>query len=97
MIRRIAVIGDTGCRLNDWEKKYQACYDPDAWPFAQVAQAVADWDPDLVRDDLRVMAWLAPKLVGRIPIAALAGKDTIGEAMVGKDPIEGFTWEIKKK
>jgi branched-chain amino acid transport system substrate-binding protein len=32
-----------------------------------------------------------------IPIAALAGKDTIGEAMVGKDPIEGFTWEIKKK
>ena len=36
-IRRIAVIGDTGCRLNDWEKKYQACNDPDAWPFAQVA------------------------------------------------------------
>ena len=47
-IRRIAVIGDTGCRLNDWEKKYQACNDPDAWPFAQVAQAVADWDPDLI-------------------------------------------------
>jgi hypothetical protein len=47
-IRRIAVIGDTGCRLSDWEKKYQACNDPDAWPFAQVAQAVADWDPDLI-------------------------------------------------
>ena len=47
-IRRIAVIGDTGCRVNDWEKKYQACNDPDAWPFAQVAQAVADWDPDLI-------------------------------------------------
>jgi len=26
----------------------------------------------LVRDDLRAMAWLAPKLVGRIPVAALA-------------------------
>jgi hypothetical protein len=47
-IRRIAVIGDTGCRLNIWEKLYQACNDPEAWPFAQVAQAVADWDPDLI-------------------------------------------------
>jgi hypothetical protein len=47
-IRRIAVIGDTGCRVSDWEKKYQACNDPEAWPFAQVAQAVADWDPDLI-------------------------------------------------
>jgi branched-chain amino acid transport system substrate-binding protein len=32
-----------------------------------------------------------------IPIARLEGKDTIGEPMVGKDPVEGFTWEIKKK
>jgi branched-chain amino acid transport system substrate-binding protein len=32
-----------------------------------------------------------------LPIATLAGKDTIGEAMVGKDPVEGFSWEIKKK
>ena len=47
-VRRIAVIGDTGCRVNDWEKKYQACNDPEAWPFAQVAQAVAAWDPDLI-------------------------------------------------
>jgi hypothetical protein len=47
-IRRIAVIGDTGCRVNDWEKKYQACNDPGAWPFAQVAQSVAGWDPDLI-------------------------------------------------
>jgi hypothetical protein len=45
---RIAVIGDTGCRINDWEKKYQACNDPEAWPFDQVAQAVADWNPDLI-------------------------------------------------
>jgi hypothetical protein len=47
-IRRIAVIGDTGCRVNSWEKKYQACNDPEAWPFAQVAQSVAAWDPDLI-------------------------------------------------
>lgn len=45
---RIAVIGDAGCRLDDWEKKYQACNDPTAWPFAQVAQSVAAWQPDLV-------------------------------------------------
>jgi branched-chain amino acid transport system substrate-binding protein len=32
-----------------------------------------------------------------LPIARLDGKDTIGEPMVGKDPVEGFTWEIKKK
>jgi hypothetical protein len=45
---RIAVIGDTGCRLNDWEGKYQACNDPRAWPFAQVAESVAEWKPDLI-------------------------------------------------
>ncbi len=32
-----------------------------------------------------------------LPIARIAGNDSIGEAMVGKDPVEGFTWEIKKK
>jgi branched-chain amino acid transport system substrate-binding protein len=32
-----------------------------------------------------------------LPIARLAGSDTIGAPMVGKDPVEGFTWEIKKK
>jgi hypothetical protein len=48
---RIAVMGDTGCRLNDWEgkyQKYQACNDPHAWPFAQVAESVAAWNPDLI-------------------------------------------------
>ncbi|HET6773071.1 MAG TPA: AarF/UbiB family protein [Acidimicrobiales bacterium] len=33
----------------------------------------------LVHDDLRVMAWLAPKLVGRIPIAALANPPALVE------------------
>ena len=32
-----------------------------------------------------------------MPIARIAGQDSIGEPMVGKDPVEGFTWEIKKK
>lgn len=47
-LERIAVIGDTGCRLNDWEKKFQNCNDPSEWPFAQVAASVAAWDPDLI-------------------------------------------------
>ncbi|MBN2624325.1 MAG: AarF/ABC1/UbiB kinase family protein [Acidimicrobiales bacterium] len=34
---------------------------------------------ELVHDDLRVMAWLAPKLVGRIPIAALANPPALVE------------------
>ncbi|HBH03732.1 MAG: hypothetical protein A2W08_02635 [Candidatus Rokubacteria bacterium RBG_16_73_20] len=32
-----------------------------------------------------------------IPIARIDGKDAIGAAMVGQDPLKGFTWEIKKK
>ena len=32
-----------------------------------------------------------------IPIARIAGSDSIGAPMVGKDPVQGFTWEIKKK
>ena len=32
-----------------------------------------------------------------LPIARIAGTDSIGEPMVGRDPVEGFTWEIKKK
>jgi len=33
----------------------------------------------LVRDDLRVLAWLAPKLVGRIPVTALANPPALVE------------------
>jgi ABC-type branched-subunit amino acid transport system substrate-binding protein len=32
-----------------------------------------------------------------VPIARIAGPDSIGAPMVGKDPVEGFTWELKKK
>ena len=32
-----------------------------------------------MRNDLRVMAWLAPRLVGRIPVAALANPPALVE------------------
>jgi hypothetical protein len=44
--RRIVVIGDTGCRLKG--KDFQACNDPQAYPFARVAASAAAWKPDLV-------------------------------------------------
>ena len=47
-LERIAVVGDTGCRLNDQEGKFQNCNDPADWPFAQVAASVAAWQPDLI-------------------------------------------------
>ncbi|MGA7594801.1 MAG: metallophosphoesterase [Gallionella sp.] len=47
-IDRIVVIGDTGCRLKKSDNAYQACNDPDRYPFAKVAAAAAKWKPDLV-------------------------------------------------
>ena len=38
---RIAVIGDTGCRIEEGHTS-QACNDPHAWPFAGLAHAVAE-------------------------------------------------------
>ena len=40
-VARIAVIGDTGCRLETGDPP-QSCNDPVAWPFARVADSVAD-------------------------------------------------------
>ncbi len=45
--QRILVIGDTGCRLKEGDP-IQACNDPAAWPFAEVAAQGADWQPDLI-------------------------------------------------
>jgi len=45
-VRRIVVIGDTGCRLKG--KEFQDCNDPQAYPFARVAASAAAWKPDLV-------------------------------------------------
>jgi hypothetical protein len=44
--RRIAILGDTGCRMKG--KSFQACNDPRAWPFATLARTVAAYRPDLV-------------------------------------------------
>jgi hypothetical protein len=43
---RILVLGDTGCRLKG--AALQACNDPRAWPFPQVAAAAARLKPQLV-------------------------------------------------
>jgi hypothetical protein len=45
--RRIVVIGDAGCRLEEGDP-IQDCNDARAWPFARVAASAAAWQPDLV-------------------------------------------------
>jgi hypothetical protein len=45
--RRIAVVGDAGCRLAG-PGRSQACNDPQQWPFEQVSDSVAEWNPDLI-------------------------------------------------
>lgn len=47
-IRRIVLIGDTGCAVNASFKAFQACDDPILWPYARVADAAAGTAPDLV-------------------------------------------------
>ncbi|HMA34557.1 MAG TPA: metallophosphoesterase [Chloroflexia bacterium] len=44
---RIAVIGDTGCRLKSGDG-FQACNDPQQWEFPAIARSIAAWQPDLV-------------------------------------------------
>jgi Calcineurin-like phosphoesterase len=44
--KRIAVIGDTGCRLKG--SYIQACNDPVQWPFKQLAERLAADKPDLI-------------------------------------------------
>src|SRR5262249_38731670 len=44
--RRIVILGDTGCRVKG--AAIQACDDPKAWPFPQVAAHAAARRPDLI-------------------------------------------------
>jgi hypothetical protein len=44
--QRILVLGDTGCRIKG--AALQACNDPTAWPFPQLAEAAAKLKPDLI-------------------------------------------------
>ena len=46
--KRIATIGDTGCRLDSKDDKFQDCNDPSKWPFNTIAQSAAAWGPDLI-------------------------------------------------
>jgi hypothetical protein len=47
-IRRIVVIGDTGCRIKKSDKAAQACLNSAKYPFALIAARAAAWKPDLV-------------------------------------------------
>ncbi len=47
-IKRIVLIGDTGCRMKASENAFQPCNDDLKWPFARVAQSAAALKPDLV-------------------------------------------------
>src|SRR3989442_1292610 len=84
----------------------------DTKDFSPWFGAINQSNPDVLfvafagTDSLRLMTQLHSfgmtkkyKLKGgkNLPLARIAGNDSIGEAMVGKDPVEGFTWEIKKK
>jgi hypothetical protein len=46
IVRRIVVIGDTGCRLEG--RAVQDCNDPVAWPFPTIAERAAARSPELV-------------------------------------------------
>lgn len=47
-LRRIVVIGDTGCRLKASAHDFQACNDGFRWPFARVLARALALEPDLV-------------------------------------------------
>ena len=48
IVRRIVVIGDTGCRIKAADHAAQACNDPVRFPFARIAARAAAEHPDLV-------------------------------------------------
>jgi hypothetical protein len=47
-IKRIVIVGDTGCRMKGSENAFQNCNDENAWPWATVASSAAATKPDLV-------------------------------------------------
>jgi hypothetical protein len=48
---KVAILGDTGCRMRTAKGQYpaqnQGCV-PATWPFQQVADTIAKWDPDVI-------------------------------------------------
>lgn len=47
-LRRIVLIGDTGCRMKQSEAAFQDCNDAQRWPFAAISRSAAATRPDLV-------------------------------------------------
>lgn len=47
-LRRIVVMGDTGCRLSASHGLYQECNNNSLWPFARVARSVEAAAPDVI-------------------------------------------------
>ncbi|MBI3347736.1 MAG: metallophosphoesterase [Burkholderiales bacterium] len=47
-LRRIVVIGDTGCRLKASDHDFQPCNDASGWPFPRVLARALALQPDLV-------------------------------------------------
>jgi hypothetical protein len=46
--KRIVILGDTGCRMKQSDREFQACNDAKAWPFAEIVRSAAALKPDLV-------------------------------------------------
>ena len=45
---RIVILGDTGCRMKQSDREFQACNDASAWPYAAIIKSAAALKPDLV-------------------------------------------------
>src|SRR5438105_4203396 len=46
--KRIAILGDTGCRMKKSDEAFQACNDSASWRFPSIAATIAARKPDLV-------------------------------------------------
>lgn len=47
-LKRIVLLGDTGCKVADYENIYQFCNNPSLWPFHQISTQIASLNPDLI-------------------------------------------------
>ena len=47
-IKKIVVIGDTGCRMKTADNYFQSCNDSEKWAFREMVESAAAQKPDLV-------------------------------------------------
>lgn len=47
-VMRVAIVGDTGCRVSDKHGLYQACNNNSEWPLSQIATSIENYRPDLI-------------------------------------------------